>query len=219
MRHEDLKKLIDGTSDAAYVINNQGLIVAWNAAAHRLFGVTAEKAIGRSCRTVVQGVDEFGAVCSTNCTVQQALDKRRPMESFDLQVQTVDGQKWCNVSVLIAETTSSIQSYAIHIVRPVDLRKRLEIAVRDVIVSNTGMSADQARVMVASRPAAKVIELSAREIEVLGFLAKGRTTKGIATELHISRSTVNNHIQHILHKLDSHTRLQAIRRAENARLI
>ena len=219
MRHEDLRKLVDGTSDAAYMVNNEGLIVAWNAAAHSLFGVSADEAIGQSCRTVVQGVDECGAVCSTNCTVQQALDKRRPVESFDLQAPTVDGQKWCNVSVLIAETTSSIRSYAIHIVRPVDLRKRLEIAVRDVIVSNTGMSADQARVMVASRPAARAIELSTREIEVLRFLAKGRTTKGIANELHISRSTVNNHIQHILRKLDSHTRLQAIRRAENARLI
>jgi two-component system NarL family response regulator len=73
--------------------------------------------------------------------------------------------------------------------------------------------------MIASRAAAREIELSTREIDVLRFLAKGSTTKDIADELHISRSTVNNHVQHILHKLDSHTRLQAIRRAEKARLI
>jgi len=218
MRQEDLRKLVDGTSDAAYVINSEGLVVAWNASAHRLFGLTAGEVIGQSCSTLVQGVDECGAVCSKNCTVQQALDKRRPMENFDLLVRTIDGQKWCNVSVLIVET-SSLQSHAIHIVRPVDLRKRLEIVIRDVIVRNTSVSADLALAMIASRAAAREIELSTREIDVLRFLAKGSTTKDIADELHISRSTVNNHVQHILHKLDSHTRLQAIRRAEKARLI
>jgi PAS domain S-box-containing protein len=219
MRHEDLRKLIDGTSDAAYVVNNEGRIVAWNASAHRLFGITAQEAIGQSCSTIVQGADECGAVCSKNCTVQQALDKQRPMESFDLQVQTVDGQKWCNVTVLIAETNSSIGSHAIHIVHPVDLRKRLEMVVCDFIVSNSSVSADQALSMIGSRAATREIELSAREIEILRSLAKGVTTKGIANELHISPSTVNNHVQHILQKLDAHTRLQAIRRAENARLI
>ena len=37
--------------------------------------------------------------------------------------------------------------------------------------------------------------------------------------IHISRTTVNNHIQHILGKLNAHTRLEAIRRAEHAGLI
>ena len=219
MRHEDLRKLIDGTSDAAYVVNSEGRIVAWNASANHLFGITAEEAIGQSCSTIVQGVDECGAVCSKNCTVQQAIDKRRPMESFELQVQTVEGQKWCNVTVLIAQTNSSIESHAIHIVLPDDLRKRLEMVVRDFIVSSSSVSADQALAMIGSRGAAREIELSSREIEVLSFLAKGVTTKGIADELHISPSTVNNHVQHILRKLDTHTRLQAIRRAENAQLI
>lgn len=219
MRQKDLRRLVDGTSDAAYVVNSDGLIVAWNSSAERLFGITASEAIGKLCSGIVKGVDECGAVCSKNCTVQQAVEQRRPMEGFDLQVQTVDGQKWCNVTVLLAETDSSIHFYALHIVRPADLRKRLEIVVRDVLISNTSVSAAQASAMISSRAATKGIDLSAREIQVLRFLAKGSATSSIARELHISRSTVNNHVQHILHKLDSHSRLQAIRRAENARLI
>lgn len=219
MRHQDLNKLVEGTADAAYVVNGDGFILAWNTPAQSLFGITAFEAIGKSCSTIVQGLDECGAVCSKNCTVQQAVDEQRPMESFDLKVKTVEGQKWCNVSVLIAETDSSTQFCAIHIVRPMDLRKRLEIAVRDVVVNKSSLSSDQVLAMISSRAAARAIDLSVRQIQILRFLARGSTTTSIANELHISRSTVNNHVQHILQKLDSHTRLQAIRRAEKARLI
>jgi PAS domain S-box-containing protein len=219
MHQEEFRKLIDGTSDAAFVVNSEGVVVAWNEAAQKLFGTTAGDAIGQPCRTIVQGIDECGAVCSKNCTVQQAVRRRHPLESFDLQVQTVDGEQWCNVSVVIAESNGSTEAYAIHIVRPVDLRKRLEMVVRDFVVRNTSLPADQAVAMIASRTAARESALSAREIEVLRFLAKGGTTRNIADRLHISRTTVNNHVQHILRKLDSHTRLEAIRRAEHAGLI
>jgi PAS domain S-box-containing protein len=219
MRDEELRKLIGGTSDAAFVVNNEGAVVAWNEAAGKLFGVTAEQAIGQLCRKIVQGIDECGVVCSPNCTVQRAVSKRHLLESFDLQVQTVDGEQWCNVSVVIAESNSSTEVCAIHIVRPVDLRKRLEMMVRDFAVRNLRLPADQAVAMIASRTAARESDLSAREIEVLRFLGKGSTTRSIAAQLHISRTTVNNHVQHILRKLDSHTRLEAIRRAEHAGLI
>jgi PAS domain S-box-containing protein len=219
MRDEELRKLIDGTSDAAFVVNSEGVVVAWNKAAGKLFGVTAEQAIGQLCRKIVQGIDECGAVCSPNCTVQQAVSKRRPLESFDLEVQTADGEQWCNVSVVIAESNSSTEVYAIHIVRPADLRKRLEMVVRDFVVSNTGLPADQAVAMIASRTPARESDLSAREIETLRLLAKGSSTRSIADQLHISPTTVNNHCQRILRKLDAHTRLEAIRRAEHAGLI
>lgn len=219
MLKKDLRKLIEGTSDAAYVVNSEGVVVAWNKAAQKLFGVSAQQAIGRACRTIVQGSDECGVVCSPNCTVQQAISRRHPLKNFDLQVQTVDGEQWCNVSVLIEESHSSTESYAIHIVRPVDLRKRLEMMVRDFVVSNTSLPADQAVAMIGSRSAARESNLSAREIEILRLLARGTTTRSIADQLHISLTTVNNHVQHILRKLDSHTRLEAIRRAEHAGLI
>jgi DNA-binding CsgD family transcriptional regulator len=56
-------------------------------------------------------------------------------------------------------------------------------------------------------------------MEVLKRLAKGNSTRTIANQLNISSATVNNHIKHILTKLDAHTRLEAIRHAENAGMI
>jgi DNA-binding NarL/FixJ family response regulator len=37
--------------------------------------------------------------------------------------------------------------------------------------------------------------------------------------LHISRTAVNNHVQHLMRKLGAHTRLEAVRRTEHAGLI
>ena len=219
MRKEDFKRLIEGTSDAAYVVDSEGMVVAWNKEAENLFGITAAQAIGQPCDKIIGGTDECGTVCSRNCAVQQALGRHHPVKNFDLLVRTVEGEQWCDVSVLIAQSNNSTQACAIHIVHPVDLRKRLEMTVRDFVVSKTSLPADQAVAMMTSRTPARQTDLSAREIEILRLLAKGSTTGSISDQLHISPTTVNNHVQHLLHKLDSHTRLEAIRRAEHAGLI
>jgi len=55
--------------------------------------------------------------------------------------------------------------------------------------------------------------LTPREHEILRLLADGRSAKVIASELVISRKTVETHIQRILVKLDTHSRAQAVARA------
>lgn len=220
MRPEEIKKMVESTSDPAFSADGQGLIVAWNRAAEALFALPASEVIGRACGEIVQGTDECGSVCSQDCTVRQALEKRHSISNFDLLVETESGKRWCNVSVLVAEDSGSTNPFAIHIIRPIDLRKRLEILVRDFVVSNTNVPAEEAVALISStRAAARDADLTDRELEVLRLLGKGATTLGVADLLHISRTTVNNHVQHILRKLSAHTRLEAIRRAEHAGLI
>jgi PAS domain S-box-containing protein len=220
MRIREIRELVESTSDSAFAADATGRIVAWNPAAEVMFGLTPNDAIGKMCGEILQGQDECGAVCSANCTVQQAVRKHHPVGNFDMQIQTAAGRQWCNISVLIADEASSTIPYSIHVVRQVDVRKRLELLMRDFVVTGTGIPADQATTLISSaRAAARDIELSDREIAVLRLLAKGVTTSAVAEQLHISRTTVNNHIQHILRKLDVHTRLEAIRRAERAGLI
>jgi LuxR family maltose regulon positive regulatory protein len=55
--------------------------------------------------------------------------------------------------------------------------------------------------------------LSARETEVLHYLAKGWTNQEIAQELVIALSTVKKHVSHILGKLDVSNRREAARKA------
>ena len=52
--------------------------------------------------------------------------------------------------------------------------------------------------------------LTQRQVEVLQLLANGKSTSEIADALHISKTTVRNHIAHLLTILGVHTRIQAI---------
>ena len=61
--------------------------------------------------------------------------------------------------------------------------------------------------------------LSARELEVLGLMAEGKSNHEIADALVISPSTVHNHISSILMKLQVENRVQAAVRAVRDRLI
>lgn len=55
-------------------------------------------------------------------------------------------------------------------------------------------------------------KLTARETEILRFLAAGLGTSAIARELAISPATVRNHAQRVLAKLEVHSRLAAVAR-------
>jgi DNA-binding NarL/FixJ family response regulator len=63
------------------------------------------------------------------------------------------------------------------------------------------------------------INLSARELEVLGLLADGKANTEIAEALFISPSTVRNHISSILIKLHVGNRVQAAVRAVRGRIV
>jgi two-component system, NarL family, nitrate/nitrite response regulator NarL len=52
--------------------------------------------------------------------------------------------------------------------------------------------------------------LTPREKEVLGLMAEGLDNRAIAAELGIGFTTVRGHVQNILEKLDSHSKLEAL---------
>ena len=60
-----------------------------------------------------------------------------------------------------------------------------------------------------SRPSGVVASLTAREREILGHLAAGRTNGEIARALVISTKTASVHVSNILRKLDVTTRYEA----------
>jgi PAS domain S-box-containing protein len=220
MKRDELKRLIESTSDPSFAVDSEGAIAAWNAGAERLFGRASSEALGQPCGEILKGADECGPVCSQNCTVRQAVENRHTVENFDLQVETVNGRQWCNVSVLAAEDNGSTRPVAIHVIRHIDLRKRLENLVRDFVVSTTSVTAENAAAIISTtRAPAKDTDLSSRELEVLRLLARGESSKSVGEQLHISHTTVNNHVQHLMRKLGAHNRLEAIRRAEHAGLI
>jgi two-component system response regulator DesR len=58
--------------------------------------------------------------------------------------------------------------------------------------------------------------LTGRECEVLRMVTTGATAQEIAHKLCLSAGTVRNHLSHILNKTDSRSRIEAVRKAEEA---
>jgi DNA-binding NarL/FixJ family response regulator len=71
--------------------------------------------------------------------------------------------------------------------------------------------------MLGRRPSADpVTQLSARERDVLGAMAEGKSNRGIAAELVVSEAAVEKHVTRIFHKLElghtptEHRRVRAV---------
>jgi DNA-binding NarL/FixJ family response regulator len=62
-------------------------------------------------------------------------------------------------------------------------------------------------------------ELTGREIEVLGLVGAGKTSREIAEDLFISENTVRNHVRNILDKLGLKSRFEAVNWAYREGLI
>lgn len=63
------------------------------------------------------------------------------------------------------------------------------------------------------------LELSKRELEILGLLADGHSNQEIAAKLFVSLSTVKSHNQHLFDKLDVKRRTQAVEKAKRLNII
>jgi DNA-binding NarL/FixJ family response regulator len=72
----------------------------------------------------------------------------------------------------------------------------------------------------AGRAAASAeLGLTPRQLEILGYLGEGLTTKQIAQRLWLSSATVRNHVHAVLLALECHSRLQAVAKAHRLHLI
>lgn len=63
------------------------------------------------------------------------------------------------------------------------------------------------------------LELSKRELEILGLMAQGHSNEEIAAKIFVSLSTVKTHNQNLYVKLDVKRRTQAIEKAKRLNLI
>jgi len=103
-----------------------------------------------------------------------------------------------------------------YLVKHVSPQEILE-AVAEVKNGGAPMSSQIARKVVTTfresrAPEEPDVRLSAREEEVLRFLAQGHRSKEIADELSVSLATVNTHIRHIYEKLHVRSRAEAVAR-------
>ncbi len=206
MRSADRKQVLGwltdiagGTGDGAVVLDGGQRILSWNRAAEVILGLSSGEVVGRRCHEVFCGRDESGnRVCCPHCPVLVMVQRGEQVAPRDMVVTARGGeQRWVNFSTLAAPAGIGV----LHLFRDVtDVHARRRMA--DEILLG------RLRAPESLPPALQA--LTAREREVLSLLTRGADTREIAAALFISRLTARNHVHHILRKLETGSRAEAV---------
>ncbi|MBS1777887.1 MAG: response regulator transcription factor [Bacteroidetes bacterium] len=92
-------------------------------------------------------------------------------------------------------------------------------AIKEVMEGGGPMSANIARMVISSFQRNEASPLTRRETEILEQIATGKSRKRIAQELFIDLETVKSHIKNIYHKLNVHSKADAIKTAKDNKFI
>jgi len=198
-------------ADGAFVIDEDLRIVYWNKAAEAILGFGSDDVAGLYCYRLLHGYDEGRRlICRSKCHVAKLALQSKPVPNYDVHVKTKDGEeRWLNMSVFtyrLRDTNGKkVIVHLFHDLNHIEVDNRVLKQMADVV----------RRYQDVPHKSEPEIEshldvLTPRESEVLSLLAKGHGTRDIATLLSISPTTVRNHIQNILQKLQVHTRLEAV---------
>jgi PAS domain S-box-containing protein len=217
MTEADVFELVHSTADAAFAITNDGIIRCWNSAAEKLFGVGASSALESMCSKTVCGRQDLNTPgCDSECGVLQRARQGQPTAAFDLQVKTSSGPRWANVSVMVAPVRAG--KLLIVLARDVHYRKQIEEITRGFLRQFSAVSGIKIEELLAST-AVPHLDLTVQETAVLRSLVEGKSTKAISEALHVSPATIRNHIEHILQKLHTHSRIEAVLLAIREKLV
>lgn len=97
--------------------------------------------------------------------------------------------------------------------------EKIIAAIHEVMEGGGPMSAHIARMVIRSFQRNESSPLTRRETEVLEQIAVAKSRKRIADELFIDLETVKSHIKNIYHKLNVHSKADAIKAAKDNKFI
>ncbi len=195
--------VIRKSADPAFGCDPDCRIVAWNAAAERLFGISAADAIGRPSHDLLNARDAFGnSFCGC---VLQPLIRRGEMTRNQVLFYSSGSRPWVRVwmCMLAMPLPAGPGFVQLCFLKPLPSAEPEREA-----LAEHGPSRRANGTRLDSVPGAE--QLTTREAEVLQLMTEGSGVKETADALSISTATVRNHTQSLLRKLKVHSRLEAI---------
>ena len=174
-----------------------------NERACELLGVTPSKCLGRLCHKVVAAKTEAGEpFCRAHCSIVERVGSGQEIEPRRVRIGRGRRARWIKLVVIVAHAPDFTGPRLVHCVVDDDREQRFYRYLSRVMARTTGPD--------RSSEAMESFRLSEREQEVLTMLAEDESLHAIASKLHLSYTTVRNHVQHILSKLGVHSIMEAV---------
>ena len=214
MTSRELYELLAPVRDGFFVTDSGGSIRFWGPPSERCFGWSRDEIQGKRCWEALRCSGGPGEqTCGPHCELISKAVALCPGPSRYVKLRNRDKAKWCSESTFGTVIDDHEEPMVVHICHDVDRAKRLSDLAEECI------SRMQQIVALSQPGSTETVALTSREVQVLAFCAKGRSSRQIATELGIAVTTVRNHVQNILEKLQCHTRVEAIFRARDSGLL
>ncbi|MBL8293591.1 MAG: PAS domain-containing protein [Bryobacterales bacterium] len=205
MRQCDIEELLASSPEPAFVVGPQGLIRCWNASAVRVFGRPAKDALLQPCAQILAGRHPSGpGFCESHCPLLDSAAQGKPIPPSEISVAVSGGERRAMRMLSLTARNQLGEPLLVHLLHDIENQKRLNATVHHFIEQIASLSDS------SDGGFAGAMQLTVRERLILELLIEGRSTAAIARQLHVTPATVRNHIQHVLHKLSAHTRLEAV---------
>ncbi len=192
--------VFENSDEAALATDENGGVIMINRAAASLFEVDRRKVRGMRCWQMARLFTEDGApFCGPACAIQKELCHNRPAARDLAILHSSRGERIeLDVFTIPMMAKSAARSACLHLMAP-SREEPSDAAATQGTAKRGAMSKELIARM-----------LTAREIEVLELLSRGRRTREVAGLLSVSIATVRNHIDHIHAKLGVHRRIDAV---------
>jgi DNA-binding CsgD family transcriptional regulator len=178
-------------------------IIFVNGRAEGLLGQPTGSCVGRPCSEVIRGRTAKGKpFCAEQCPVIRQLDFQTEIEPFQLRIGAGRKAKWIQVVVIAAQAPDFSGPYVVHCVIDDEREQRFKQYLTKVMTRSPKPRLANNRMTGPS--------LTRREKEILALLSDDASLREIADKLHLSYTTVRNHVQHILNKLGVHSTMEAV---------
>ncbi len=199
----DFDELISNTADGVCAVTSEGKITLWNRSAEKILGYPAREVVGQPCCEVFVGRDVAGnRLCYRGCHVQTLVKMGEPIQHFEMATRTKAGKPvWLDVSTLAVPGSRNGLHSTVHLFRDVTISHDMEALLRERLTQGKPIPTPTVAVSTS---------LTRREIEILRLMTSGANTRMMAERLHVSPTTVRNHVQNIFGKLGVHSRLEAV---------
>lgn len=207
-----LTTALDNTPDGAMIIDDQQKIIYVNEPAQRLLRIDLEQDSNLRCYSVVRGLDsDRRPVCRPACSVLTRCKQGYAVPASVIQVEKPGGGfKWLTMRVLNFVDERHGRVCMVHLFREAFTMDNAGKNIGEIERARQNHRSSRAITWQDDEPLRRFAELTERERQVLSHLVRGQGTREIADTLSITINTTRNHIQHILQKLDVHSRAAAV---------